>query len=121
MMNKEKTTRRYNAMITEMDGLNKLRGTFAADLPDQQRGAEMFDLLADEYAGEELAEIAAETVVTLSAESSFDDFHNWDYDHLSSIIQLSNRFDLMLPRNLVNGLPEQLIILVNHNRLNDGR
>ncbi|MCB2173482.1 hypothetical protein KQH65_12150 [archaeon] len=119
-MDKEKTIRRYGTLIAEEEGLNKLRETFAADVPDQHRGEEMFNALAEKYTGEELVQVAAETIATLTANSSYDEFHNWDYDHLSSIIQLSNRFDLTLPRNLINGLPEQLIILVDSSKIKGG-
>ncbi len=104
-------------LLEEDDGLEKMKGAFVLDVPRDIEGGPLFDALTEEYDGEELAEVAAETVLTLKAECSADDFHNWDYDHLTSIIELSNRFGFKLPKNVVNGLPEQLIILVDHKKL----
>ncbi|MDA3948735.1 MAG: hypothetical protein PF508_05860 [Spirochaeta sp.] len=114
---------KYVEMMDTADGETQVEAQFVADLPDDLQltdhagGADIFTALAKEYEGEELAEIAAELVLALTAGCSADDFHNWNYDHLSTIIELSNRFGYRIPRNLVNGLPEQLIILVDHTNL----
>lgn len=113
----------YVEMMDADDGETKVEAQFVEDLPDNlgltdnAGGTDIFNALAEEYQGEELAEIAAELVLALTAGCSADDFHNWNYDHLSTIIELSNRFGYRIPRNLVNGLPEQLIILVDHTKL----
>jgi hypothetical protein len=107
----------YVSLINEEEGEELLKERFSGDLPDGVNGADLLAAIEREYHGEELAEVAAETVLTLTAGCSADDFHNWDYDHLSTIIELSNEFGFSIPKNLVNGLPEQLIILVDHTKL----
>lgn len=108
---------RYVATIDSDEGEQMLLESFKTDLPTELNGDDLFAAIAKEYAGEELAEVAAETVLTLTASCDADDFHNWSYDHLSTIIELSNKFDFRIPKNLVNGLPEQLIILVDHTKM----
>jgi len=78
---------------------------------------EKYVTLVEGDGGEEALGAAFAKDLTLKAECDADDFHNWDYDHLSTIIELSNSFGFKIPRNLVNGLPEQLIILVDHSKL----
>ena len=60
-----------------------------------------------------LAEVGGEIALTVHAGCTRDDFHNWNYDHLEFIIDLSNRHNFDIPKNFLNGLPEQLIILVD--------
>ena len=108
-------------MMDADDGEAQVEAQFIADLPDVELSenagtADIFTALGEEYEGEELAEIAAELVLALTAGCSADDFHTWNYDHLSTIMELSNRFGYRIPRNLVNGLPQQLI-LVDHTKL----
>ncbi|MFP4375367.1 MAG: hypothetical protein ACLFPO_13630 [Spirochaetaceae bacterium] len=101
-----------------------LRSAFIAELD-----ADLFakddapqDIFADaleQYEGDELAEVCGEIVQTIKAECSADDFHNWNYDHLEFIIDLSNRYGFTIPRNLLNGLPEQLIIMVDAKKLGE--
>lgn len=108
---------KYVTLVDGDGGEAALGAAFANDAPDGIDGEALFATLRDAYEGEELGEVAAETILTLKAECDADDFHNWDYDHLSTIIELSNSFGFKIPRNLVNGLPEQLIILVDHSKL----
>lgn len=81
--------------------------------------AGLFNEANDRFVGQELALVLAEVVAAINAACDADEFHNWDYDHLEFIIELFNRRKLTIPRNLLNGLPEQLIILVNKERLAD--
>ncbi len=96
-----------------------LRDEFLAELQDQAEAEALFDEAVAAYEGEELAEICGEIVQTIKAECTADDFHNWNYDHLEFIIDLSNRHNFIIPRNLLNGLPEQLIILVDAKKLSE--
>ena len=96
-----------------------LKEAFLTELQDQAKAGAIFDEAVAAYEGEELAEICGEIVQTIKAECSADDFHNWNYDHLEFIIDLSNRHNFIIPRNLLNGLPEQLIILVNSKNLSE--
>lgn len=112
----------FRSIATDQNGETALQNAFVAALkdapiPENVNPDALFAALAGEYDGEELADVCAETVLTFTAGCSADDFHNWDYDHLSSIIELSNKFGFSIPQNLVNGLPEQLIILVDSNKL----
>lgn len=99
--------------------VDAIRTDFFARLPQTIDGSALWKEIAEEYVDEERAEVADEVVRTLTADCSVDEFHTWDVDHLEFIIELSNRHDLKIPRNLLNGLPEQLIIRVDHNRLTD--
>lgn len=108
---------RYVAAIDSDDGEQLLLQNFTTDLPTDLNGDDLFAAIAKEYAGAELAEVAAETILTLTASCDADDFHNWNYDHLSTIIELSNQFGFKIPKNLVDGLPEQLILLVDHTKM----
>ncbi len=108
----------YRETLTQ-GGVESLRLAFERDLPDTENRIDIFSDLLSSVEGEELAELAAELVQTINAECSADDFHNWDYDHLELIIDLSNRHGFTIPRNLLNGLPEQLIILVDADKLGE--
>lgn len=100
-----------------------LRSAFIEELKDELSGAEkagaVFEDTRDSFEGLELLELSSEIVRTIKAECDADDFHNWDYDHLEFIIELSNRHNFTIPRNLLNGLPEQLIILVDAKKLGE--
>lgn len=96
-----------------------LREAFLGELQEQKSAEALFDEAVDGYEGEELVELCGEIVQTVNAECTADDFHTWNYDHLEFIIGLSNRHGFTIPRNLLNGLPEQLIILVDSKKLSE--
>ncbi len=98
-------------------GIESLRLAFERDLPDTNNSNEIFADLREEAEDDDLADLSAELVQTINAGCAADDFHTWDYDHLESIIDLSNKHGFTIPRNLLNGLPEQLIILVDAKKL----
>jgi acyl carrier protein len=97
----------------ENDDMESVRMSFIDLLPKNLPAEQIFEACSDAFFGEELAEVCAETALTIRADCRRNDFHNWDYDHLEFIIGLSNQFGFTIPRNLLNGLPEQLIILVD--------
>ena len=94
-----------------------LRSAFLSELQGEKSAEKVFDAAGEEFEGEELVQVCSEIVRTIKAECSADDFHNWDYDHLEFIIELSSRYGFTIPRNLLNGLPEQLILLVDADKL----
>lgn len=96
-----------------------LKEAFIVQLKDQPHAYKIFEDVFEEFEGTEGVEVCSEIVKTLNAECTADDFHNWDYDHLEYIIDLSNKYQLTIPRNLINGLPEQLILLINKNNLTE--
>jgi hypothetical protein len=96
-----------------------LRQSFVSALPDLSDADRIFEDTLNEFDGEELIEVCREVIDTVTAECSADDFHNWNYDHLEFIIDLSNRYNFVIPRNLLNGLPEQLILLVDADKLSE--
>lgn len=112
---------RFTAHVSDSDEATAaaMRPAFVAELPQDVDGGAVFDDIAEAFSGEELAQVAAETVAMITASCTADDFHNWDYDHLEFLIELSNRRSLTIPRNLLNGLPEQLILLVKRERLSE--
>ncbi len=91
--------------------------TFAELLPSDYDAEAIFNKTLDSFTEEEAPEVLAETALTINAECERDDFHSWNYDHLEFIIELSKEFDFSIPKNLLNGLPEQLIILVESDRV----
>jgi len=95
---------------------HELREELVKRLADHDGGA-LFDAAAEKFVGEELAEVCREIVETITATCDADDFHSWSYDHLEFIIEISKDFGFMIPRNLLNGLPEQLILLVDSKKL----
>lgn len=103
--------------MKEDTDIEELKRAFIAQLPDDIHAEEIFEECADSFYDEELAEICEETAQTINAECTRDDFHNWNYDHLEFIIGLSNRYGFHIPRNLLNGLPEQLILLVDSDKV----
>jgi hypothetical protein len=100
------------------EDVEALKGAFIELLPADIPAEDIFADIEDSFAEEELAEVAAELAYTILADCSRDDFHNWDYDHMEFIIEQSNKHDFEIPRNFLNGLPEQLIILVNSGKVN---
>ena len=78
-----------------------------------------FSEIQDKFASEEIPVICAELVLTITANCERDDFHNWDYEHIAFIIELSNKYNFQIPQNLLNGLPSQLILLVDADRIDD--
>ncbi len=101
----------------ENDDMETVKESFIELLPENLPAEKIFEACTDAFFGEELAEVCAETALTIRADCRRDDFHNWDYDHLEFIIGLSNQFGFSIPRNLLNGLPEQLIILVDSGKV----
>lgn len=96
-----------------------LKNSFLAELEQTTEAEQIFSDVQNTFEGEELLEVCSEIARTINAECTADDFHNWNYDHLEFIIELSNRYNFVVPRNLLNGLPEQLIILVDSNKLGE--
>ena len=94
-----------------------VRERFLAALPAGVDGESIYADMVAEFEGDELAQVADEIIKTLTAGCSEDEFHNWNYDHLEFIIDMSNEHGFIIPRNLLNGLPEQLILLVDADNL----
>lgn len=111
----------FRPLATMGDAVDEgaLEALFHTELQGHDHIGQIFADAADEFAGEELVTVCSEIVETIKAECDADDFHGWDYDHLEFIIDLSNRYGFTIPRNLLNGLPEQLIILVNAKQLGE--
>jgi hypothetical protein len=115
----------FTSLADQGDGFDEevLRSAFIEELKDELAGGEkagaVFEDVRTAFEGLELLELSSEIVRTIKAECDADDFHNWDYDHLEFIIDLSNRHGFTIPRNLLNGLPEQLIILVDAKKLGE--
>lgn len=95
----------------------QLRSAFTETLPKELPADRLFADAEATFSGGELAEVCAEIALTVHAGCRADDFHNWDYDHLEFIIDMSNRYDFEIPANFLNGLPEQLILLVKSKRV----
>lgn len=105
------------AVDGDIHNVDRLKSTFLEDLPEGYDGEAIFRDAVEEFEAEELGEVCAKIILTLTASCEQDEFHNWDYDHLSFIIELSNNYDLAIPKNLLNGLPEQLIIMVDWDKV----
>ncbi len=97
--------------------LRRFAEVFEKECPAEIPGAEAVDLAAKQFSLDEIPEILTEVILTVTANCSRDDFHNWDYDHLAYIIDLSNKYDFNIPKNFLNGLPEQLILMIQSNHV----
>ncbi len=109
----------YRSIAADGDAgsIDRLKSTFLEDIPEDYDGEVLFNEALEQFEAEELGEVCAEIILTLTASCERDDFHSWDYDHLSFIIELSNSHDFHIPKNLLNGLPEQLILLVDSDKV----
>ncbi len=105
------------AVDGDIHSVDRLKSTFLEDLPEGYDGEAIFSEVVEEFEAEELGEVCAKIILTLTASCEQDEFHNWDYDHLSFIIELFNNYDFAIPKNLLNGLPEQLIIMVDWDKV----
>jgi hypothetical protein len=94
-----------------------LEQAFVKELSSFDQANTLFQAAADQFFGQELVEVCSELVQTIKVKCNADDFHQWNYDHLEFIIDQSNALGFQIPRNFLNGLPEQLIILVDKNKL----
>jgi hypothetical protein len=97
--------------------LRRFAEIFEKECPADIPGSEAVELAAKRFSLEEIPEILSEVILTVTANCSRDDFHNWDYVHLEYIIDLSNKYDFKIPKNFLNGLPEQLILTVQSDHL----
>jgi hypothetical protein len=111
----------FKPFLDQKDDLNEnaLKDLFIERMTSIPEASQLFEDAAEAFAGEELVEVTSEIVETFQGECGADDFHSWNYDHLEFIIDLSNKYNLVIPKNLLNGLPEQLILLVNAKRLGE--
>jgi hypothetical protein len=111
----------YSSVAADGDttGIERLKSMFINDLPPDYDGEALFEEIAEDFDAGELGEVCAELVLTITASCDVDDFHNWDHDHLAFIIDLSNTYDFTIPANFLNGLPEQLILLIDSEKLDD--
>lgn len=96
-----------------------LKTVFIDDLPSVYDGESIFEEINDQFAPEEIPEICAKLLITITASCEADDFHDWDYEHLAFIIELSNNYDFKIPQKFLNGLPSQLILLVDSEKIDD--
>jgi len=97
---------------------NNMSGSgFAELLPPELDAEAIYNRTFEKFPEEEAREVLAEIVLTVTDGCDRDDFHSWNYDHLEHIIELSNEIGFSIPKNLLNGLPEQLIILVDSDKI----
>jgi len=108
---------RYKRLFDQKGDLIELKDRFLHDLPEDFEGDSIFQDIIDYGTGEDLPELCAEFIISVAGVCDEDDFHNWNYDHLEFIIELSNTYGFDLPANFLNGLPEQLILLVDSKKI----
>lgn len=107
--NKEDVIQRIKNNMS-LEGFEKL-------VPPEIEAKSIYNRTLEKFTEEEATEVLAEIILTVTATCDRDDFHSWNYDHLEYIIELSNEFGFSIPKNLLNGLPEQLIILVDSDKI----
>ena len=95
----------------------KITEAVSGEFPDAFPAAGTVGDTVENFHFEEIPEVLSELILTATAGCSDDEFHSWNYDHLEFIIDLSNRFGFAIPKNFLNGLPEQLILLVKADHL----
>lgn len=111
----------YIRVFNEGDSssIEKLKTVFLDDLPSKHDGESMLTEIEEGFSLDELPVICAKLVLTITASCAQDDFHDWDYEHLGFIIELSNKYDFKIPQKLLNGLPSQLLLLVDSDKIDD--
>lgn len=109
----------FDEFLTEADTVDErgLKSAFLDALPSCPSGEALFEEARQEFEGPDLVAICGEIVETIRADCGGDQYCRWDYDHLEFIILLSNRYPFSLPTNFLNGLPEQLILLVDSRKI----
>lgn len=102
----------FNSAENKTEAVNRLAAAFAKEYPSEIPASEVIEKAGKRFLDDELPELLSEIILTVNADCKRDDFHSWNYDHLEFIIELSNQYNFRIPKNLINGLPEQLIHLI---------
>lgn len=110
---------RTSLRVAAGHGRDALREAFGALVPDGIDSGALVAAVYEAFSADTAPDLLAELAATITATCDDAAFHTWNYDHLEFIIEQSNRHHFRLPRNIVNGLPEQLILLVDSDNLID--
>lgn len=94
-----------------------MKERFLSLVPSDVPGGKIYTDASCMFAGAELAEVCAETVLSVFPDCNRDDYHLWNYEHLSFIIEESNKYEFKISENLANGLPQQLFLLLQMDNL----
>lgn len=108
--------RKSFAVVYADSGVIELKRAFLEELPTGVAGKAMFADAVEAFTEDELPDVCAEVAATLTESYNENDFRDWDYDHLEFIIDLSGRYGFALPQELIAGLPQQLITLLDATR-----
>lgn len=108
----EKFAKSFNSGENKNEAVDRLAADFSEEYPSEIPASEVIEQARKRFLDDELPELLSEIILTVKADCKRDDFHSWNYDHLEFIIELSNQYDFRIPKNLINGLPEQLIHLI---------
>ena len=101
------------AVVYADSGVVELKRAFLEELPTGVAGKAMFADAVEAFTEDELPDVCAEVVAALTESCEQNDSRGWDYDHLEFIIDLSSRYGFALPQELVAGVPQQLITLLD--------
>jgi len=91
----------------------ELSESFCANFEPQKDCGKIFECLWENWSMDEIPDLGSKIISVFNGTINQGDLRLWDYDVLEFIIDLSNTFKLALPKAVINGLPEQLILLVN--------
>ncbi len=118
---KEVLTKKFeNILLSTKDekkALDSLTAAFVEECPIDMPASKIIEQALDQFIRDEVSELLSEIIVTVTADCERDDFHTWSYDHLEFIIDLSNQYNLNLPKNFINGLPEQFVTRIKWERV----
>lgn len=83
----------------------------------KDKAAEVFEAVWENWGIEEAPEIGSKIISVFNKTCDKEELKLWDYDLLEFIIELSTKYRLKLPKAIINGLPEQIILLIDSDLL----
>lgn len=95
------------------DARDQIAALFTAAFPVTEHAGTVFDELWDSCEVTDLPQIAEQTLALFARETQPDEPARWDYDAVEFMIELAKRHRLPLPKAVLEGLPEQTILLVD--------
>ena len=116
----EKASKKFNEQATAIIDKHfrlmqeELARSFCEHFPHKENCSQVFESLWENWNLEEIPELGEKVISLFNGDCSKEELHLWDYDILEHIIELSNTYGLKMPKEIINGLPEQLILLVKY-------
>ena len=123
----EKASNKFNEQATAIIDKHfrllqeELTKSFCEHFPHKDHCSQVFESLWENWNLEEIPDLGEKVISIFNGECPKEELNLWDYDLLEHIIEISNTYGLKIPKEIVNGLPEQLVLLVKHKLMQIGR